>query len=160
MRVRGTARPQASNGTVSKTTAMKKDIHPKFYADAKARKLPGCACACVRPEERPRHVAPSTHAPPCPAAQIFCNGVEVMTCGGVKPEYVVDVWSGNHPFFQGNKTAIVVDDGRVSRFNKMYGDLSETLGNVKTIKSAAGEPAAAKAEAKPAAAKAPPKKKK
>jgi hypothetical protein len=25
-----------SNGTISKTSALKKDIHPKFYKDAKA----------------------------------------------------------------------------------------------------------------------------
>ena len=51
-------------------------------------------------------------------AQIFCNGVEVMSCGGTKPEYIVDVWSGNHPFYQGNKTSVVIEDGRVNRFNK------------------------------------------
>jgi hypothetical protein len=32
------ARAQASNGTISKTSALKKDIHPKFYKDAKARR--------------------------------------------------------------------------------------------------------------------------
>ncbi len=32
--------------------------------------------------------------------QVFCNGEEVMTVSGTKEKYVVDVWSGNHPFFQ------------------------------------------------------------
>ena len=31
--------------------------------------------------------------------QVFCNGEEVMRCGGTQAEYVVDIWSGNHPFF-------------------------------------------------------------
>ena len=55
-----------------------------------------------------------------------------MVCGGAKAEYIVDVWSGNHPFYQGNKNTIVLDDGRVSRFNKQYADLASTFGNVET----------------------------
>ena len=58
-----------------------------------------------------------------------------MACGGTKPEYIVDVWSGNHPFYQGNKSTMVIEDGRVNRFNKMYADLADTLGNVATINS-------------------------
>ena len=131
---------------------MKKDIHPKFYPEAKAR-------APRRGTARARDVAPAlTRQPASAAAQIFCNGVEVMSCGGTKPEYIVDVWSGNHPFYQGNKTSVVIEDGRVNRFNKMYGDLAETLGNVATINSpgASGDAApAAKAEkAAPSQAKA------
>jgi large subunit ribosomal protein L31 len=75
-----------------------------------------------------------------------------MSCGGTKAEYVVDVWSGNHPFYQGNKNTMVLDDGRVSRFNKMYADLSDTLGNVATIKNTAAPTEAAEG----AATKAPP----
>jgi hypothetical protein len=30
---------------------------------------------------------------------VFCNGEEVLTVSGTKKEYVVDVWSGNHPFY-------------------------------------------------------------
>jgi large subunit ribosomal protein L31 len=62
--------------------------------------------------------------------QIFCNGVEVMVCGGTKEKYIVDVWSGNHPFYQGAKSTIVMDDGRVSKFNKMYPDAVGTMGCV------------------------------
>ena len=65
-----------------------------------------------------------------------------MSCGGTKAEYIVDVWSGNHPFYQGNKSTMVLEDGRVNRFNKMYADLSDTLGNVATIKTTAAEGAA------------------
>jgi ribosomal protein L31 len=35
-----------------------------------------------------------------PEAKVFCNGVEVMTVGGTKETYNVDVYSGNHPFYQ------------------------------------------------------------
>ena len=53
-----------------------------------------------------------------------------MVCGGTKEKYIVDVWSGNHPFYQGAKTTIVMDDGRVSKFNKMYPDAVGTMGCV------------------------------
>jgi hypothetical protein len=56
-----------------------------------------------------------------------------MSCGGTKESYVVDVWSGNHPFYQGAKSTIVVDDGRVSRFNKQFADLADTFGSVTTL---------------------------
>jgi large subunit ribosomal protein L31 len=55
-----------------------------------------------------------------------------MACGGTKESYIVDVWSGNHPFYQGAKNTIVMDDGRVSRFNKQFKGLSDTMGNVET----------------------------
>ena len=35
----------------------------------------------------------------CPFVQVFCNGEEVLTVSGTKEKYVVDVWSGNHPFY-------------------------------------------------------------
>ena len=47
-------------------------------------------------------------------AKVICNGVEVMTVGGTKPVYNVDIYSGNHPFYQGNaKTSMVIDEGQV-----------------------------------------------
>ena len=36
---------------------------------------------------------------PGPVPQVFCNGEEVLQVSGTKEKYVVDVWSGNHPFF-------------------------------------------------------------
>jgi ribosomal protein L31 len=44
-------------------------------------------------------------------AKVFCNGVEVMTVGGTKETYNVDVYSGNHPFYQVSGAAIAA--GRV-----------------------------------------------
>jgi ribosomal protein L31 len=45
---------------------------------------------------RKRDIHPEWH----PEAKVFCNGVEVMTVGGTKETYNVDVYSGNHPFYQ------------------------------------------------------------
>ncbi|KAF3532796.1 hypothetical protein DY000_02043331 [Brassica cretica] len=38
-------------------------------------------------------------------AKVYCNGELVMTTGGTKKEYVTDVWSVNHPFYLGNRSA-------------------------------------------------------
>ena len=58
-------------------------------------------------------------------AKVICNGQEVMTVGGTQAEYVVDIWSGNHPFFQGKTGAIMTDVGQVTRFGDKYGDLGD-----------------------------------
>ncbi|KAJ7545592.1 hypothetical protein O6H91_06G092400 [Diphasiastrum complanatum] len=58
-------------------------------------------------------------------ATVYCNGELVMTTGGTQPNYVVDVWSGNHPFFQGNKSALVLDADRVDKFKKRYGNIAK-----------------------------------
>ena len=68
-------------------------------------------------------------------AKVFCNGVEVMTVGGTQAEYV-DIWSGNHPFFQGRSSAIMTDAGQVSRFANRFGDLGD-LSAVETMDSPA-----------------------
>jgi ribosomal protein L31 len=49
-----------------------------------------------------------------PEAKVFCNGVEVMTVGGTKETYNVDVYSGNHPFYQVSGGAIVVNSNSSS----------------------------------------------
>lgn len=38
---------------------------------------------------------------------------KVLTLGGTQKEYYVDLWSGNHPFFQGQTSSVVVDEGAV-----------------------------------------------
>ena len=45
-----------------------------------------------------------------------------MTVGGTQAEYVVDIWSGNHPF-SWKTGAIMTDVGQVTRFGDKYGDL-------------------------------------
>mmetsp|Transcript_32395 Transcript_32395/g.103051 ORF Transcript_32395/g.103051 Transcript_32395/m.103051 type:complete len:158 (-) Transcript_32395:104-577(-) len=85
-----------------------------------------------------------------PEAKVFCNGEEVISMGGTKPEYVVDVWSGNHPFFQDDSGGVmVVDEGRVNRFKRMYDGLGE-LSNVATINDKANKDKADKAAAEKA----------
>lgn len=60
-------------------------------------------------------------------AKVYCNGELVMTTGGTQKEYVVDVWSGNHPFYLGNRSAVLVDADQVEKFRKKFGQLSEIM---------------------------------
>uniref|UniRef100_M4CKE8 50S ribosomal protein L31 n=1 Tax=Brassica campestris TaxID=3711 RepID=M4CKE8_BRACM len=60
-------------------------------------------------------------------AKVYCNGELVMTTGGTKKEYVVDVWSGNHPFYLGNQSALMVDADQVEKFRKRFAGLSEIM---------------------------------
>mmetsp|Transcript_22688 Transcript_22688/g.37370 ORF Transcript_22688/g.37370 Transcript_22688/m.37370 type:complete len:160 (-) Transcript_22688:227-706(-) len=53
-------------------------------------------------------------------AKVICNGEVVMTIGGTKPEYKVEVWSGNHPFFTGNMKMLDTT-GRAEKFAKKWG---------------------------------------
>lgn len=69
---------------------MKKDIHPKWY----------------------------------PEAKVICNGEVVMTVGSTQPELIVDIWSGNHPFYTGEQR-IIDSGGQVERFMKRLGSYSD-----------------------------------
>eukprot|EP00850_Spirogloea_muscicola_P014680 SM000107S14046 [mRNA] locus=s107:138952:139686:- [translate_table: standard] len=64
------------------------------------------------------------HPPFFKEAEVFCNGELVMKTGGTQEKYVVDVWSGNHPFYQGNSTTLVTDADRVDKFKQRYGAIS------------------------------------
>mmetsp|Transcript_28497 Transcript_28497/g.62403 ORF Transcript_28497/g.62403 Transcript_28497/m.62403 type:complete len:123 (-) Transcript_28497:212-580(-) len=60
-----------------------------------------------------------------PEAKVICNGEEVISMGGTKETYNVDVWSGNHPFYQGDGSGtLITSEERVNRFNRRYGGLS------------------------------------
>ena len=50
-----------------------------------------------------------------------------MTTGGTQKEYVVDVWSGNHPFYLGSRSALLIDDDQVEKFRKKFGELKEIM---------------------------------
>jgi ribosomal protein L31 len=73
-----------------------------------------------------------------PEAKVFCNGVEVMTVGGTKETYNVDVYSGNHPFYQGKNTILVADAGQLDKFKKRFGGLGE-MAEVGAAAGAAGQ---------------------
>jgi len=70
---------------------------------------------CKKPDIHPKFFS---------EAKVYCNGELVMTTGGTQAEYVVDVWSGNHPFYQGNKTTLLLDADRVDKFKQRYGSLT------------------------------------
>lgn len=81
---------------------MKKDIHPKYYPDAK----------------------------------IYYRGELVMTTGATVPELNVEVWSGSHPFYTGQKTFIDTA-GRVERFQRKFaGDYFKKDGDKKAAAAA------------------------
>lgn len=50
-----------------------------------------------------------------------------MTTGGTQKEYVVDVWSGNHPFYLGNRSGVVADTDQVAKFRKKFGELTQLM---------------------------------
>lgn len=52
-------------------------------------------------------------------ANIICDGKIIFQVGSTKPEIVVDIWSGNHPFYTGSQK-IIDSEGRVEKFNKKY----------------------------------------
>merc|ERR1712039_342168 len=59
-----------------------------------------------------------------PEAKVYCDGKVVMKLGGSQKEYIVDLWSGNHPFFQGATNTVIVDKGQVNRFKKRFAGLA------------------------------------
>lgn len=51
--------------------------------------------------------------------KVYYRGQVVMTVGATVPELHVEVWSGSHPFFTGQK--VFVDTaGRVERFQRKF----------------------------------------
>lgn len=67
------------------------------------------------------------HPPFYNDAKVYCSGELVITTGGTQQEYVVDVWSGNHPFYLGGRSAILLDADQAEKFKKKYGSLSKFM---------------------------------
>lgn len=65
----------------------------------------------------------------------WCGAQEVMVVAGTKPQYNVDVYSGNHPFYQGHKTFMVMDEGQLNKFKKRFDGLGEELNIVPTLQA-------------------------
>ena len=54
--------------------------------------------------------------------KVFFRGEHVMTVGATVPEMTVEIWSGSHPFYTGQKS-FVDTAGRVEKFqNKFQGE--------------------------------------
>ncbi|MGD2182056.1 50S ribosomal protein L31 [Lusitaniella coriacea] len=68
---------------------------------------------------------PDIHPKWYPDAKVICNGEVVMHVGSTQPEINVEIWSGNHPFYTGTQK-IIDTEGRVERFMRKYGMLSNT----------------------------------
>jgi len=79
-------------------------------------------------------------------ARVMCNGEEVLVTSGTKPNYTVDIWSGNHPYYQGVTSSVVTDEGRVNRFKRRFAGL-ESLSKVETAADAVQKIKKEKAEA-------------
>jgi large subunit ribosomal protein L31 len=54
-----------------------------------------------------------------PDAKVYYRGEVVMTVGATVPEMHVEIWSGSHPFFTGQKS-FVDTAGRVEKFQKKF----------------------------------------
>ena len=54
-----------------------------------------------------------------PKAKVFFRGEEVLTVGATVPELQVEIWSGSHPFFTGQKS-FVDTAGRVEKFQRKF----------------------------------------
>nr|AEJ88265.1 putative 50S ribosomal protein L31 [Wolffia arrhiza] len=67
-------------------------------------------------------------------ARVFCNGELVMTTGGTQPEYNVDIWSGIHPTFLGDRSALLVEDDQVEKFRKKFGQLGDKYMEIPNLK--------------------------
>lgn len=67
-------------------------------------------------------------------AKVVCNGEEVMVTSGTQENYTVDIWSGNHPYYQGITTSVVTDEGRVNKFKRRFAGL-DSLSSIATMSS-------------------------
>jgi large subunit ribosomal protein L31 len=54
--------------------------------------------------------------------KIFCDGQKILEIGGTKPELIVEVWSGNHPFY--TRSQKILDTlGTIQKFERRYKDI-------------------------------------
>ena len=57
----------------------------------------------------------NTHPKWYPDAKVIVEGEVVMTVGSTRPQIVVEVWSGTHPFYTGTQR-LMDTEGQVDRF--------------------------------------------
>jgi len=54
-----------------------------------------------------------------PQTPILCDGKPLCFIGSTRRELQIDMWLGNHPFY--NDTTVMIDsEGRVEKFMKKY----------------------------------------
>ncbi|KAK7321770.1 hypothetical protein VNO77_32696 [Canavalia gladiata] len=82
------------------------------------RRVSNCGVWCKKKDIHPKYFE---------EAKVYCNGELVLTTGGTQKEYVVDVWSGNHPFYLGKRSDAMVSDNQVEKFRKKFGELSQIM---------------------------------
>ncbi len=51
--------------------------------------------------------------------KVYCDGQLILEVGTTKEELIVDIWSGNHPFYTGSQQ-IIDTEGCVEKFNRKY----------------------------------------
>lgn len=51
--------------------------------------------------------------------KVYCDGQLILEVGTTQKELVVDIWSGNHPFYTGSQQ-IIDTEGCVEKFNRKY----------------------------------------
>lgn len=51
--------------------------------------------------------------------KVYCDGQLILEVGTTKKELIVDIWSGNHPFYTGSQQ-IIDTEGCVEKFNRKY----------------------------------------
>jgi large subunit ribosomal protein L31 len=89
--------------------------------------MPKCSAVVVM---RKKDIHPEWHE----EAKVVCNGEEVLVTSGTQASYTVDIWSGNHPYYQGITTSVVTDEGRVNKFKRRFAGL-DSLSAVNTMAS-------------------------
>ncbi len=62
---------------------------------------------------------PGTHPRYYPEAKVYYRGEVVMTVGATVPDLHVEIWSGSHPFYTGQKS-FVDTAGRVEKFQRKF----------------------------------------
>merc|ERR1711879_455859 len=80
----------------------------------------------MTPSFRQSHVAEAKkgfHPEFFPEAKVWLNGKVVTKVGSTQESYNVEVWSGNHPFYQRDKDIVLEDKGAVAKFKEKFGDI-------------------------------------
>ena len=79
----------------------------------------GAYCLGLRPPAGAWTMKDGIHPKYYPDCKVYYRGEVVMTTGATVPELTVEIWSGSHPYYTGQKT-FVDTAGRVEKFQKKY----------------------------------------